>query len=744
MSRKKSGIWSFFSSVQLAIVLLSLIAFFALVGTIVPQREAAVELGARIWPGLFSFLQKIQIFDLYHSVWFFLLMVLLSVNLIICSLDRFPLAWRRFRTQPSPWSEEVWKNISPNDKFQTKADLQQAADKAERLFKKKYRTGIRGDASGEIYLCARKGRFSLFGVYIVHLSILILIAGALIGSFFDMEAFVNITEGETAESVFMRGGERMELPFSVRCDKFTLEFYENGAPKIFQSDLTFLKEGRPVHAGELRVIDTTTGASALVGAFPGGVEVDSFAFATGGTADVPWLFEDPASGTVPAEDDLIVDVFFNPTGGGLSQPGDYLAELKINHDTPYTYANIPVTLHLLAPEYYGTFNGTVYGLEACDVNPTALAGATVNFWQEDVLVATTTTLGNGNYNYSLSEGTYDIEILMDGFVDQIAYNFPVEGGETVTVDFELRLDMPCLSVDPASLEQWLMVDRTADQTLTLVNNGAGEAVFEIIEMAVAGIQETVELVLDDGTRDNNIGIGGTWEMIWVNRFTPDPDAYPFNLEQVQIWFSSVGEVYVGDDIIIVVYENTTGNIDPAVGSNWLYSYPTTVQALDTWSVYDLPEVVELNGPGDVVIGVIALEVPGGSYWPASIDQTTTQQRSWAGWWLSSPPPNPPVLPPDDTWILIDDYFPGNWMVRGYGETAAEDIVWLSEDPISGTVPGDSAVDVTVTFDSTGLALGDYFAKLWLKNPPAPAIKVPVTLHVMETITRYLWLPIILK
>jgi len=253
LSRKKSGIWSFFSSVQLAIVLLSLIAFFALVGTIVPQREAAVELGARIWPGLFSFLQKIQIFDLYHSVWFFLLMVLLSVNLIICSLDRFPLAWRRFRTQPSPWSEEVWKNISPNDKFQTKADLQQAADKAERLFKKKYRTGIRGDASGEIYLCARKGRFSLFGVYIVHLSILILIAGALIGSFFDMEAFVNITEGETAESVFMRGGERIELPFSVRCDKFTLEFYENGAPKTFQSDLTFLKEGRPVHAGELRV-----------------------------------------------------------------------------------------------------------------------------------------------------------------------------------------------------------------------------------------------------------------------------------------------------------------------------------------------------------------------------------------------------------------------------------------------------------------------------------------------------------
>ncbi len=253
MSRKKSGIWSFFSSVQLAIVLLSLIAFFALVGTIVPQREAAVELGARIPPGLFSFLHKIQIFDLYHSVWFFLLMGLLAVSLIICSLDRFPMAWRRFRLRPSPRSEEIWKSISPTDKFQAQIALGKAADIVERIFRKKYRSAIREDSSEEVYLTARKGRFSVFGVYIVHFSILVLIAGAMIGSIFSMEAFVNITEGETADTVFIRGGERMTLPFSIRCDKFTLELYENGAPKTFQSDLTFFKEGKPMYSGELRV-----------------------------------------------------------------------------------------------------------------------------------------------------------------------------------------------------------------------------------------------------------------------------------------------------------------------------------------------------------------------------------------------------------------------------------------------------------------------------------------------------------
>ena len=55
LSKKKSAIWSFFSSVQLAIVLIALVAFFALVGTLVPQREAAAQLAEKISPALFSF-----------------------------------------------------------------------------------------------------------------------------------------------------------------------------------------------------------------------------------------------------------------------------------------------------------------------------------------------------------------------------------------------------------------------------------------------------------------------------------------------------------------------------------------------------------------------------------------------------------------------------------------------------------------------------------------------------------------
>lgn len=254
MSKNKSGIWSFFSSVQLAIVLLSLIAFFSLIGTIVPQREAAVELAGRMSPGLFSLLQKMQIFDLYHSIWFFILMGLLAVNLLICSLDRFPIAWRRFRLRPSPQNENAFKDCPRENTIHTSTDIQKAVDIVTDILKKRYRRFDRKDEDKGVFLGADKGRFSLFGVYVVHLSFLVLITGAIIGSVFGMEAYVNITEGELVNAVNLRNdNQSLPLPFSLRCDKFTVELYESGAPKTFQSDLTFLKDNQVIRQGKLLV-----------------------------------------------------------------------------------------------------------------------------------------------------------------------------------------------------------------------------------------------------------------------------------------------------------------------------------------------------------------------------------------------------------------------------------------------------------------------------------------------------------
>jgi cytochrome c biogenesis protein len=254
LSKNKSAIRSFFSSVQLTIALIALIALFAVIGTIVPQREAAAELANKMSPGVFSFLQTLQIFDLYHSLWFFLLMGLLTVNLLVCSLDRFPMAWRRFRLRPSPQNEDIFKNLPAENVFSTAMESPQAADIAATLLKKRYLNCQRVNEQKNSFLCAEKGRFAVFGVYIVHLSILVLIAGVIIGAIFGLEGYINITEGETANSFNLRNGKQpLPLPFDVRCDKFILELYDNGAPKTYQSNLTFLRDNSVIYSGKLLV-----------------------------------------------------------------------------------------------------------------------------------------------------------------------------------------------------------------------------------------------------------------------------------------------------------------------------------------------------------------------------------------------------------------------------------------------------------------------------------------------------------
>jgi len=304
------------------------------------------------------------------------------------------------------------------------------------------------------------------------------------------------------------------------------------------------------------------------------------------------------------------------------------------------------------------------------------------------------------------------------------------------VDFQLRLNDTCLSVDPESFYQELHPDETATQTMTLINTGALEAPFEISERPGDGPVPyskafDVELVLDDGTAEDAIGIGGSAPFMVVNRFTPAEDQFPFLLEQVDISFEASGSVAAGDQLRIVVYQNTTGSEDPASGSELLYQQDAVVVDAAGWNNYVLDEPVLLEGPGDVIIGAIFLKVPGTSYFPASIDQTDSQERSWAGWW-SGEVPDEPTLPPDSEWTLIDDAgFPGNWMIRGMGSAGSTDIVWLTEDPTAGVVdPDGGTVDVTLSFDSTGLTWGDYFGSLRVNSPSEATMNIPVQLRLL--------------
>ncbi|MBN1138616.1 MAG: PKD domain-containing protein [Anaerolineae bacterium] len=74
-----------------------------------------------------------------------------------------------------------------------------------------------------------------------------------------------------------------------------------------------------------------------------------------------------------------------------------------------------------------------------------------------------------------------------------------------------------------------------------------------------------------------------------------------------------------------------------------------------------------------------------------------------------------------------------------------DIPWISQDPISGTVPRGECQDVEVAFDTTGLVPGDYTVDLLIlsNDLSTPAMTVGVDLTVLEAVygAAFTWAPL---
>ena len=253
---KSNSVWRFFSSVKLTIVLLIILAITSILGTVIPQmpQRESVEFARGLSPGMFKLFSFINLFDMYHSLWFRLLIGCLALNLIICSMDRFSATLKQFRFRPGVDRSKPFQNLPLNQTFLADGNVEDTANQVTQFIKGRYKKIQSKHAGDKYYFLSEKGKYSRFGVYLVHLSVLIIVIGGLMGSFFGFDGYANIVEGEQIDAIELRKGTTpLKLGFKVRCDKFTVDFYENGAPREYRSDLSFFVNGKEVKKGNLLV-----------------------------------------------------------------------------------------------------------------------------------------------------------------------------------------------------------------------------------------------------------------------------------------------------------------------------------------------------------------------------------------------------------------------------------------------------------------------------------------------------------
>lgn len=251
-----NSIWKYFTSVKLSIVLLLTLAATSVIGTIIPQRKDPEVYFSAYGDFLYRFFDTLEIFDMYSAPWFQLLLLLITVNIIICSIDRLSVTWKIIFVKTPNFNVLRFKRLANAKEFTAELSARRLIELCEPIATKGFEYSRIEETEKGFALFAEKFRWSRLGVYTVHLSIILLLLGALIGARFGFDGYVNIPEGDTIDSIRLyNSSATIPLGFKVRCDDFDVSYYNTGTPKEFRSKLTILENEQAIIQKDIIVND---------------------------------------------------------------------------------------------------------------------------------------------------------------------------------------------------------------------------------------------------------------------------------------------------------------------------------------------------------------------------------------------------------------------------------------------------------------------------------------------------------
>ncbi len=259
-------VWRFFCSLRLTLVNLLALFLAMIAGTFVNPANDSLTNIERAFAGrpavLWSY-RAFELYDLFHSWWFTLLLTSLGLNLLACSLERLPRIFYLVK-----WPEKrLDRVLGLRFRVPETASALTAGEVSAKMGERGFRIEAREREGGGTDLFAEKGRYARFGVWVVHLSLLLILSGGIIGRLTAFEGVAEVEQGGGQTDSFLEKRpdgsqfrhklvERDGRGFLVQCDDFRLKEFEPGRPKGFESDLRIFEKLPDGSAG--RQLDRAT------------------------------------------------------------------------------------------------------------------------------------------------------------------------------------------------------------------------------------------------------------------------------------------------------------------------------------------------------------------------------------------------------------------------------------------------------------------------------------------------------
>ncbi len=224
-------VWNFLSSMKLGIVLLLIMAIASIWGTIfIPKDQFGRE----------------DFVSFYNSLPFKLLMGLLSLNLLVCSLNRWKSITSTLRGPKSDVSQNFVKSLKSSASIKLKSSPAQAAESVKLMLKKRGYRVFENSEGDSVRIASDKGHLGILGPYLTHLGFLIMLIAIMIkfSGLVGFEGTLAGLEGGTYNLNQLSGVEGKIAPednFELRINDFRTEFRPDGrSVKQWYSDVTVI------------------------------------------------------------------------------------------------------------------------------------------------------------------------------------------------------------------------------------------------------------------------------------------------------------------------------------------------------------------------------------------------------------------------------------------------------------------------------------------------------------------------
>jgi cytochrome c biogenesis protein len=215
------------SSVRFGVVMLVLLAVACMIGMLVVQQnvDGFDKYFASLTPAQKFLYGKLDFFDIYNAWYFNGLLLVLSLNIVLASIDRFPSAWTFISRKKLDASAHWLSGQRPSATVGLRAaSLEEAVSRVTGAFRAARLKAVVTEKKGKTYVFGERGAWNRLGAYAVHVALLTIFLGGFLTSTFMQYGQMPLEPGlssdrmtETVFDVDQLSQNVHQLPFEVEC-----------------------------------------------------------------------------------------------------------------------------------------------------------------------------------------------------------------------------------------------------------------------------------------------------------------------------------------------------------------------------------------------------------------------------------------------------------------------------------------------------------------------------------------------